>query len=375
MIVKRYFILGGGAAALEAARAIRETDVSGLIVMLTAENALPYLRPALTKQLLKNITAADIAVEPASWYDAPGRDILVLTGRTITAINTAKKTITLADGLVFTYDKLVYALGARCFVPPFKGSDRPNVIAIRTAEDARRVRELTAAARSAVVIGGGVLGLEAASCLHEGGLSVTVVEFDKRIMARQVDAAASAHIADCMAQQGVTLLTSASVASVEDGQVTLADGRVIPADVVIVSAGVRANVEIAQAAGIRVDRKVIVDEHMATSAPDVYAAGDCAAFGMSYALWAEACEMGRVAGLNAAGAEAAYQPVARPVHFAGFGTEVFAIGDPGLDPAKTYDVGKMPDARYYSLGDTLVGAVLTGDTSRAADVEAMITGR
>lgn len=372
--MKRYFILGGGAAALEAARAIRESDPSGLIVMLTAENALPYLRPALTKQLLKNVSAADIAVEPASWYDAPGRDILVLTGRTVTAVDVQKKTITLQDGLVFTYDKLIYALGARCFVPPFKGNDRPNVIAIRTIEDAKRVRELAKTAKSAVVIGGGVLGLEAASCLHEGGLSVTVVEFDKRIMSRQVDEAASAHIAKCMAEQGVTLLTGVSTSAVEDGILTLTDGRHLPADVVIVSAGVRANIEIAQAAGIKTDRKIIVDEHMATSAPDVYAAGDCAVCGMSYALWAEACEMGRVAGLSAAGMEASYQPVARPVHFAGFGTEVFAIGDPGLNPNLTYDVGEMPGARYYSVGDKLVGAVLTGDTSRAADVEKMIVG-
>lgn len=373
--MKRYFILGGGAAALEAARAIRESDPAGLIVMLTEEDALPYLRPALTKQLLKDVSAADIAVESPAWYDAPGRDILVLTRRTVTAIDVEKKTVTLQDGLVFTYDKLVYALGARCFVPPFKGSDRPNVIAIRTVEDARRVRGLAKSAKSAVVIGGGVLGLEAASCLHEGGLSVTVVEFDKRIMARQVDAAASAHIAQCMADAGVTLLTSASTAQVDEGTLTLADGRVLPADLVIVSAGVRANIEIAQAAGIKVDRKVIVDEHMATSAPDVYAAGDCAVCGMSYALWAEACEMGRVAGLSAAGVEASYKPVARPVHFAGFGTEVFAIGDPGLNPDKTYDVGEMPGARYYSVGDELVGAVLTGDTSRAAEVEAMIVGK
>lgn len=372
--MKRYFILGGGAAALEAARAIRESDPSGLIVLLTQEDALPYLRPALTKQLLRDVSAADIAVETPAWYNAPGRDILVLTRRTVTAIDTDRKTITLQDGLVFSYDKLIYALGARCFIPPFQGSDRPNVVAIRTAEDARRVRELAKSARSAVVIGGGVLGLEAAACLHEGGLSVTVVEFDKRVMARQVDEPASAHIAACMQEAGVTLLTSASTLSVDNGTLTLADGRVLPADLVIVSAGVRANIEIAQAAGIRTDRKIIVDEHMATSAPDVYAAGDCAAFGMSYALWAEACEMGRIAGLNAAGTEAAYHPVARPVHFSGFGTELFAIGDPGLNPAHTYEIGKMPGARYYSVNDQLVGAVLTGDTSRAADVEAMIIG-
>lgn len=320
----RYLILGGGIAALSAAKAIRENDPSGLIVMICGEKALPYYRPALTKQLLGNITAEDIAIKSAAWYDAPGRDIVTLTGRTVSAIDTQKKTVALEDGNVFTYDKLVYALGARCFIPPFEGSCRSNVIAVRTADDAARVREIAKTAKTAVVIGGGVLGLEAAWSLHQGGLSVSVVEFDARVMARQVDADTSERIARAMKDQGVKLYTCASAAKVDDVGLHLADGRILPADLVIVSAGVRANAEIATAAGIHVDRKIVVDEQMRTSAPDVYAAGDCAACGISYALWAEAAEMGRIAGINAAGGSAVYQNVPQPVHFSGFGLEITA---------------------------------------------------
>lgn len=321
-IMKRYFILGGGAAALEAAKAIRERDPSGLIVLLTDEPALPYMRPALTKQLLADVSAQDIQLETPAWYDAPGRDILVLMGRTVSCIDPENKTVSLADGLVFPYDKLIYALGARCFVPPFEGSDRQNVIAVRTEEDARRVRQIAKTAKSAVVIGGGVLGLEAAWGLHQAGMAVSVVEFDARVMARQVDEDTSERIARAMKDRGVKLYTCASTAKVDDAGLHLTDGRLLPADLVIVSAGVRANAEIAAAAGIRVDRKILVDEHMATSVPDVYAAGDCAVCGVSYALWDEACEMGRVAGINAAGGDAVYTPVARPVHFVGFGVEI-----------------------------------------------------
>lgn len=320
--MKRYFILGGGAAGLAAAKAIRERDQSGLIVLLTNEPALPYMRPALTKNLLADVTAEDLQLEPLAWYDAPGRDILVLTGRTVSAIDVEKKTVSLADGLVFPYDKLIYALGARCFIPAFSGSDRPNVIAVRTAEDARRVRELARTAKSAVVIGGGVLGLEAAWALHQGGISVSVVEFDARVMARQVDEDTSERIARALRDRGVKLHTCASAAKVDDAGLHMSDGRILPADLVIVSAGVRANAEIAAAAGIKVDRKIIVDTHMATSVPDVYAAGDCAVCGISYALWDEACEMGRVAGINAAGGNTEYTPVERPVHFVGFGVEI-----------------------------------------------------
>ena len=322
--MKRYLILGGGIAALSAAKAIRENDRSSLIVMISNEKALPYYRPALTKQLLGSISAEDIAVESAAWYDAPGRDIVTLTGRTVASIDTAKKTVALKDSNVLSYDRLIYALGARCFIPPFEGSCRSNVIAVRTAEDAARVRKIASTAKTAVVIGGGVLGLEAAWSLRQGGLSVSVVEFDARVMARQVDAETSEHIARAMKDHGVKLYTCASAAKADDSGLHLNDGRILPADLIIVSAGVRANAEIAAEAGIRVDRKVIVDEQMRTSAPDVYAAGDCAACGVSYALWAEASEMGHVAGTNAAGGNASYQNVPRPVHFSGFGLEITA---------------------------------------------------
>ncbi len=322
--MKRYFILGGGVAALSAAKAIRENDPSGLIVMLTSEEALPYARTMLTKQLMTDVSAADLALESAAWYDAPGREIIPLTGRKVQSIDTERKTVTLVGGLVFPYDKLVYALGARCFIPPFEGSDSDRVVAIRTAEDAARVRELAKTAKNAAVIGGGVLGLEAAWALHQAGIAVSVVEFAPRLMPRQLDEWESARVAQAIEASGTKLYLSASAASYDGHALTLQDGRTIPADMVIVSAGVRANAEIAAAAGIRVERKIIVDARMQTSAPDVYAAGDCAEHEVSYALWAEASEMGRVAGINAAGGQAEYKVVPRRMHFSGFGIEIEA---------------------------------------------------
>ena len=251
-------------------------------------------------------------------------------------------------------------------------SDRANVIAVRSIADAVRVREMAKNAKTAAVIGGGVLGLEAAWSLRQAGLEVTVVEFDAQIMSRQIDAEAAAHLMSAMEQHGVKLLTRASTASVDDEGLHLTDGRTIPADIVLVSAGVRANIEVAVAAGIQADRKIIVDEHMATSAPDVYAAGDCAVYSMSYALWAEASEMGRVAGINAAGGTASYKVVPRPLIFHGFETELFAIGDTGRNPDKTYEVGSMPGARYYSVDGKVVGAILTGDTSRALEAKRLV---
>lgn len=368
----RYFILGGGIAGLEAAKAIRQNDPQGLIVLLGGEKDLPYTRPMVTKQLMAGVSAAELAVKSPGWYDAPGRDIVALTGRTVDAIDTVKKTVTLTDGNVFSYDKLVYALGARCFVPPFEGSSRENVIPLRTMEDAARVRTLARNARSAAVIGGGVLGLEAAWSLRQSGLDVSVIEFEGRIMPRQIDDEAARHLTDAIARHGVKLLTGASAARLDDNGLILTDGRMVAADLVVVSAGIRANTGVAAQAGIRTDRHVIVDERMQTSAPDVYAAGDCASCGVSYGLWAEASEMGRVAGVNAAGGQAAYKAVPRPLIFHGFGTELFAIGDVGRSREKTYEVGEMPGARYYFLDGKPVGAILTGDISRAEEARRLI---
>lgn len=371
----RYFILGGGIAGLSAAQAIRENDPSGLIVLLTNESSVPYSRPALTKSLLTNLTVRDLAVQSEKWYDAPGRDIVVLKGRTVTAIDPEGKTITTDTGLVFPYDKLIFTLGARCFVPPIPGADRPNVVTIRTFEDVERVRALAKTAKTAAVIGGGVLGLEAASSLAEGGLKVTVLEHGKQIMSRQIDAEAAAFLASAMEKQGVTLRPEADSDFIDDAGVHLKDGAVIPADIVIISAGVRANLDVAKAAGIETARHITVDDHMRTSVPDIYAAGDCACFTLSYALWTEAEEMGRVAGENAAGVNTTYTVQPRPVVFHGFGTALFAFGDCGKTPGVDYTVGRMPAQRYYMAEGRTVGAILEGDLSRMDAVTDLVLGR
>ena len=146
----------------------------------------------------------------------------------------------------------------------------------------------------------------------------------------------------------------------------------IPAELVIVSAGVRANIRLAKDAGIAAERHITVDDHMRTNLPDVYAAGDCASMGVSYALWTEAADMGRIAGINAAGGDAAYQALPRPLIFHGFGTALFAFGDTGRQANIAYEIGEMPGARYYSAGGKLVGAVLTGDIRRMEEVTNLI---
>ena len=151
--MKKIFIIGGGIAALEAAKSARSTQRDALIVLISAENFLPYSRPMLTKQLMGKVTAQDLAVESAAWYDE--KDIVVLTGRTVTAIDPVGKTL-VAGGTPFHWDSLILATGASCFVPPIPGADGANVVAVRTFGDVVRVREIAKTAKNAAVIGGGL---------------------------------------------------------------------------------------------------------------------------------------------------------------------------------------------------------------------------
>jgi len=372
---ERFLILGGGTAALSAAEAIRERNATCSIVLVTDEPVPPYNRPMLTKALEEDY--GHIAIHGDAWYEEHG--IIVLTGRRVESVDASAKLVALSGGLRFQYDKCVYALGARCFIPAIDGAQTPGVVSLRCLEDVRHLRALLLSGkRNAVVIGGGVLGLEAAWALRRHDCAVTVLETGDRVMARQLDAEASRMLSDAAEASGVSIRTRAHAERIEgDSHVTgvrLQGGGRIEADLVVVSSGVRSNCAVAQAAGASVDRAVRVNDRMETSLPDVYACGDCAEFGgVNAALWSVATEMGRVAGANAAGEPVAYSPICPGVTFTGMGTTLYAAGDAGFDPAKSYrieakreDSGRRLEKLYYE-GGRLVGVILFGDTSRAAE--------
>ncbi len=369
---RKYLILGGGAAGLEAARAIRARDKTGGITIITDEKYLPYNRPMLTKAMLSDFSADQMAVEPASWFEE--NQIYVVTDTKVTAIDPEKKEVTCGD-MKMVYDKLIYALGARCFVPPLPGADLPKVVAIRSIEDTDKVKAMLPDVKNVVVIGGGVLGLEAAWVLRRAKKEVTVVEFAPKLMERQLNASASDMLQKIIEGTGIKVLTGASTDKITEAGVTLKDGRELPAELVIVSTGVRGNLDVAQAAGIEIGRSILVNEKMETNVPDIYAAGDCAEYkGVNYALWSQSVEQGKVAGANAAGDDLAYETVDGALTFNGMGTSLFAIGDSGKDPKKVYRTVEISDARkkqyekYTFVNNRLVGVILLGDTSRLAEL-------
>lgn len=372
-----YVILGNGAAGHYAAEAIRKRDRTGTITMISNEPYRTYNRPMLTKSIMAGLDEEQIAVEDTSWYEE--NRIYQILGHEVVKIDPEAKEVHLDDGSKYHYTKLIYALGSECFIPPIKGVDKDGVIAIRRLSDTKKVAEKLKETKHAVVIGGGVLGLEAAWELKKSKCEVTVLELAPVLMGRQLDKTAGEMLKKISEGQGIKIHTGVQIEAIESGEkvegVRLADGTVIPAELVIISCGVRANTELAKEAGIETEHAVIVNEKMETNIPDIYACGDCAQYeGINYAIWPQAVEEGKTAGAQAAGDDVTYSTVPAALSFHGMNTALFAAGDNGQNPDLIYktveykDEGKKQYQKYYFRNNRLCGVILIGDTSRMTEM-------
>ncbi len=381
---KRFLILGGGVAALNAAHEIRKRDRTAAITMLFEEDGLPYNRPMLTKRMFAGLTNAQIAVHDAAWYSE--NKITMRSNVKVAALDPQQKMVTLESGEALPYDTCIYALGARSFVPPFAGTDLPEVVSIRTLSDVEKLAALLGdSAKKAVVIGGGVLGLETAWELKKAKCEVTVIDTVPRLLADKIAPHASKMLSDIAAEKGVALMLDACTEAIVNAAghvagVRLKDGTTVPADLVVVSTGVRANLDVAKAAGLVVDRAIVVDDHMRTNLTDVYACGDCAIYNsVSYCLWSEAAAMGTVAGANAAGDDVVYEQALPAVTMNVMETALYAVGDNGANAGTPYKTVEFRDKRkheieaYFFQNGRLVGATLLGDLSKVASVLKNVT--
>lgn len=374
---ERFIILGNGVAGLSAAEAIRQRNKTAHIVMVSNEAYNTYNRPMLTKSMLAGLAPEQIAVHDSNWYKE--NNITTILSKEVVAIHPTEKVVELDGGEKLQYSKLIYALGSECFIPPIKGADKEEVIAIRKIADIQKIGELLPKINNVVVIGGGVLGLEAAWEFRKSKCEVTVLEVAPQLMGRQIDKTASDMLQAIASAEGIQIHTGVQIESIEGVEhvegVKLADGTVVKADLVIVSAGVRANTKVAQAAGIEIDRAIIVNEKMETNVEDIYACGDCAQYeGMNYAIWPEASEQGKTAGINATGDEAEYEVPSLGLSFHGMNTALYAIGDAGKNEKLAYRTMEMKDdarkqyEKYYYVNNQLKGAILIGDVSKMAEI-------
>ena len=345
--------------------------------MISNEIYSTYNRPMLTKSIMADLNADQIAVHETSWYKE--NRVFQILGRRVDRIDTDSKEVVLDDGMKLKYTKLIYALGSECFVPPIKGADKKNAFAVRRLDDTKKIADVLPQVKNVIVIGGGVLGLEAAWELKKAKCHVTVLELAPVIMGRQLDEPAAQLLKKISENQDIEIRTGVKIAAIEGDDfvsgIRMEDGEVLPADMVVVSCGVRANTAVAKDAGIEVDRSVVVNAKMETNVEDIYACGDCAQYqGINYGLWSQAVEQGKTAGANAAGDDLEYETVSAALNFHGMGTALFAAGDNGKNPNLIYktvefkDMGKKQYQKFYFLNNRLCGVILIGDVSRLAEM-------
>ncbi|WP_342751337.1 NAD(P)/FAD-dependent oxidoreductase [Mycolicibacterium hodleri] len=304
-------VVGSGPAGISAAESYREHGGAGPVLVLSADPDLPYERPPLSKEFLRGETD-DVALHPAEWFT--DRDIELRHGHTVDAIDVDGHGVTV-DGERIGYGALVLALGAGPSPLTVPGGER--ALQLRALTDARRLRSAAADATSAVVIGAGFIGCEAAASLAMRGLSVTLVAPDRVPQEKRLGADAGERLLNFVTSTGVRYVGGTSVEAIDEDGVRLDDGVTIDCDLVLAATGVTPHGELAAAAGLQMkDSRIVVGADMRTSAADVYAAGDVtfafnAAAGRHVAVehWQDAAEQGTVAGAQAAGADATWDVV------------------------------------------------------------------
>ena len=374
-----YLIIGNGAAGNAAAEAIRKHDQEGTIHIFSKEKYPFYYVPALPEFLGGETQLSQFTIHHHDWYDEHRLDLHLATE--VTVIDPGRKLVETRQGQQYPYDKLLLATGSYSFVPPIKGADAPGVYTLRTYDDAEAIRRRARDSRRAVLIGGGLLGLEAGNGLRKAGLQVTVVEVFPRLLPRQLDVAGAGILQKQMEEMGFTFYLEAKtqeIAQEPQGLAVLLEGGVrLPADLVLISAGVRPELTLAKSLNLEIDKAVKVDDAMRTSRPDIYAAGDLVEHrGRFYGIWPACMEQGAVAGANMAGQDARYEGTVPANDLKVVGIDLMAAGDIDAEGNLESQVIKDEQKKIYRklvIKDNIVtGAILLGDLRGSREIQQAI---
>ena len=381
-----YVIVGGGVAGLGCAEGIRSVDTKGNITLIAEEAYPPYSRPGISYWLSGKLSDSGMPLREEDFYDT--LDVTVKTGARATRIDVKKRVVTLESGESIPYDRLLIATGGVPIFPPITGTngapdpDR-RIFTFTTYRDAKEISEKKDAIKKAVVIGGGLIGLKAAEALNDIGVSVTVLELMDRVLSQAFDRTAGELVRRRLDRAGIAVITGDTAEEVlTDGKavksVRLRTGTEIETNAVVVAIGVRPNLELAETAGLMVDRGIVVDDKLATSNKDIYAAGDVAS---AYDIIAKerrvtpilpnAYRQGTQAGRNMTGADENYEGGLSMNAIGFYGLDTISIGLVNPEEKKSFTILESLDEEnetYRKLvldGGRLLGVVLVGDVARA----------
>lgn len=382
-------VIGAGLAGTKTAEELRAQGYAGAITIIGDEPHLPYDRPPLSKDYLQGKAGLDkVSLHPEEWYDE--NSVTLMRGTHVTAIHRTSGTVVLADGTELPYDRLVIATGSSPRPLTVEGSELEGVLYLRRLDDSDRLRDTIAAVSNVAIIGGGWIGLEVAAAARAAGVEVTLIEMAPLPLGGVLGPQVAQVFADLHAKKGVDLRLGVGVAALTgDGgrvvAVQLEDGTAVAAEAVVVGVGITPNVQLAQDAGLEVDNGILVDEHLRTNDPDIYAVGDVAnawhpvlAKRIRVEHWANALNQPAVAAAGIVGTDAAYDR--QPYFYSDqydLGMEYTGYAEPGGYDAVVIrgDVDQLEFIAFWTAQGVVLAGMNVNVWDVTDDIKALIASR
>lgn len=372
----KYVIIGNSAAAVGCIEGIRKTDKNGEILLISDEKYRVYSRPLISYWLSGKVVDKNMFYRPEDFYEK--NNVKTMLGTRVTALDPAKKELTLQDGSKVDYDKLLVGTGSRPFVPPIEGvKECKNAVTFLNWDSAKELKEMSNEKSRVIVLGAGLIGLKVTEGLAKHVGSLTVVEMAPHLMPSVLDDESAEMLKKHFERNGVEFVFGDSAAKASDNELTLGSGKKLPFDILVVAAGVRPNVELVRDAGGKVNRGIVIDDNMRTSIDNVYAAGDCVEAAdvvtgthRIMALLPNAYMEGEAAGIDMAGGNGEFKK-AMPLNAIGFfGLPLVTAGS--YDGEEYIEKTETSYKKLVFKDSRLVGYIIINDIDRAGIYTALI---
>lgn len=368
--VKKVVIIGNGVAGTTAADQVRRYLPDCEITIISREPRHFYNRMAIAKLIEEDGSPDELILSTEDWYQQ--RNIECLLGAEATRIDSSEKVVVTDRGRYLEYDRVLLAGGSDSAIPPIENWGLPGCFTLRDIDDAMAVRDFVKhySAKQAFVLGGGLLGLEAAHSLRKRGLRTTIIDRNKWIMHRQVDAECGVILHKILDDLDIQYITESNIKAVSGSdrllEVELEDGQKIATDLLLASTGIKPSISLATDAGLEVERGILIDDHMRSSDPAIFAAGDIAQHrGAVYGLWGASAEQAKIAAMNIAGADKTFTSGINAAQLKVFGVDFMSFGElNGTDNDVIVSHGNIDERIYRKLvirEGIIVGAILLGE--------------
>ena len=373
--MRRYLIIGNGVAGARAAVKIREADQKGEIHIFTEEAYPFYYRVRFPEYVAGEVTIQNLTIHTKEWYQ--GKEIAIHLEEGITEVNTQKKEVTSLKGKTYAYDVLLMATGGNAFVPPIKGTEKKGVFTLRLMKDAIGMKEFSGGVRQAILVGGGLVGLETGGALLRRGIKVAVIEHNPRILPRQMDTEGAKILQGKMESMGFSFFLNGQSEEIIGKETVeglhLKDGRTVEGQMVIISAGVKPNIKLAQAMGLETKNGILVNDRLETKTEGLFAAGDVAEHrGRVYGIWPAAQRQGETAGINMSGGNSLYEGTVVSNTLKVVGIDLTSAGDIDaegkLECVVKSDLEKCVYCKIVFKENKVVGCILLGEAKAKSEI-------